>query len=430
MSARRFAALLAILLASAPVAAQTIAITNVRILSMGRAGEVERGTLVIRDGRIAALGAGVATPADARVIDGKGGVVTPGFVLADGRMGLMDVSQVPLSVDRAQHNPALSAAFDVSQGLNPDSVVIPVARLGGITRAILAPDYDDQGGRALQFAGQAAAVDLGQRADMVMRPRVAMVLELGENGAERAGGARGAALTELRATIADVRDYARRRAAYERGQTRDYRLSRADLEALVPVVEGRMPIIVSVDRASDIVEILALAREEKVKIILDGAAEGWRVAVRIARARVPVILDARLDLPGSFEQLGARNDNAARLFAAGVTIAIKDGEGGSYRARELRYDTGHAVAHGLPYAAALAAITINPARMFGIDDRIGSLDIGKDADVVLWSGDPLEPLSQPGAVFVKGIEQPLATRQTELRDRYLAKQPLESAGAP
>ncbi|MES2054322.1 MAG: amidohydrolase family protein [Pseudomonadota bacterium] len=430
MSARGITALLTALLASAPVAAHTIAITNVRILSMGRAGEVARGTVVIRDGRIAAVGAEIAIPADARLIDGKGGVVTPGFVLADGRMGLMDVSQVPLSVDRAQHNPALSAAFDVSQGLNPDSVVIPVARLGGITRAILAPDYDDKGDRDLQFAGQAAVVDLGQRPDMVMRPRVAMILELGENGAERAGGARGAALAELRATLADVRDYARRRAAYERGQTRDYRLSRVDLEALVPVVEGRMPIVVTVDRASDILEVLALAREERLKIILDGAAEGWRVADRIAQANVPVILDARLDLPNSFEQLGARNDNAARLFAAGVTITIKDGEGGSYRARELRYDTGHAVAHGLPYAAALAAITINPAKMFGIDDRVGSLDIGKDADVVLWSGDPLEPLSQPGAIFVRGIEQSLTTRQTELRDRYLAKQPLGGAGAP
>jgi imidazolonepropionase-like amidohydrolase len=253
---------------------------------------------------------------------------------------------------------------------------------------------------------------------MLTRPRVAMVIELGEGGAERAGGARGAALVELRATLDDVRAFMRNRAAYERGATRDFGLSRGDLEALVPVVEGRVPLVVSVDRASDILEAIAFAREEKLKIILDGATEGWRVAAQIAAAGVPVIVDPRQDLPQDFAKLGARLDNAARLQAAGVTIVLKDGEGGNYRARELRYGAGQAVAHGLPHGAALAAITINPARVFGIADRVGSIEPGKDADLVLWSGDPFEPLSQPRAILVRGIEQPLVSRQTLLRDRY------------
>lgn len=411
----------ALLATVAPAVAETIAITNARILTVGQAGEFARGTVVIRDGRIAAVGADLAIPADAQVIDGQGGVVTPGFVLANGLMGTMDVSQVPSSVDRAQHAEGLSAAFDLSRGLNPDSILIPVARLGGITRAVLAPLYDDRAERAYQFAGQAVAVDLGQRVDMVTRPGVAMVLALGEQGAERAGGARGAAIARLRIALGDVRDYIRHRGAYEQGRTRSYSLSRADLDALVPVIEGQMPLLIAVDRASDILEALKLAREEKLRIILDGAAEGWRVASAIARAGIPVILDARLDLPNSFAELGARNDNATRLHAAGVTIAIKDGEGGHYRARELRYDAGHAVAHGLPYHAALEAITINPARIFGLAGHVGSIDVGKDADVVLWSGDPFEPLSRPRAIFVKGVAQPLSSRQTQLRDRYIAR---------
>ncbi|MES2045133.1 MAG: amidohydrolase family protein [Pseudomonadota bacterium] len=416
MSAPRLAIVLGLLLSASPIAAQTVAITHARIATMGPAGEVS-GTVLVRDGRIVAVG-DPKVPADAKVIDGAGGIVTPGFVLADARLGVMDVAQVPMSVDRSQHNPGVSASFDMSDALDPDSVLIPVARLGGITRAVVTPLYDDAGGRMLQFAGQAAVVDLGQRTEMLTRPRVAMVIELGEGGAERAGGARGAALAELRATLVDVRAFMRNRAAYERGATRDFALSRGDLEALVPVVEGRVPLVVSVDRASDILEAIAFAREEHLKLILDGATEGWRVAAQIAAAGVPVIVDPRQDLPQDFAKLGARLDNAALLQAAGVTVVLKDGEGGNYRARELRYGAGQAVAHGLPHAAALAAITINPARVFGIADRVGSIEPGKDADIVLWSGDPFEPLSQPRAILVRGIEQPLVSRQTLLSDRY------------
>jgi imidazolonepropionase-like amidohydrolase len=254
---------------------------------------------------------------------------------------------------------------------------------------------------------------------MVTRPRVAMVLEMGEGGAERAGGARGSAIVALRATLADGRHFARHRAAYDRGEGRPQTLSRIDLEALVPVAEGRMPLIVKVDRASDIVEMIALAREEGLRIILDGAEEGWRVADVIAAAKVPVIVDPLANLPHSFSQVGASMDNAARLHAAGVAVVLKAGSGVAHRARELRYSAGNAVAWGLPHDAAVAAITINPARVFGVADRIGSLAVGRAADLILWSGDPLEPLSQPRLIFVEGLEKPLTARPLDLRDRYL-----------
>ena len=415
---RRLTVLAALLLAT-PVSAKTIAIVDARLMTMTGAGEIGRGTIVIRDGKVVALGTDVAVPADARVIDGRGGVVTPGFIQADSTLGAVEVSQVPASADRATHSKTISAAFDISQGLNPDSILLPVSRLAGITHAVTTPLYDDRGGRSLQFAGQAAVIDLAQRPQMVTRPRAAMVLEMGEGGAERAGGARGAAIVELRATLADVRHFAAHRAAYDRGEGRPQALSRIDLEALIPVAEGRMPLIVKVGRASDIVEMIALAREEKLRIILDGAEEGWRVAEEISAANVPVIIDPLADLPRSFSELRATMENAARLHAAGVLVTLKTGSGVAHRARELRYGAGNAVAWGLPHDAAVAAITINPARVFGVADRIGALKVGRTADLVLWNGDPLEPLSQPQAVFVEGIEKPLTARSLELRDRYM-----------
>lgn len=410
---------LAALAFATSASAETIAIVDARLMTMTAAGEIERGTIVIRDGRIAAIGADVAVPAGARVIDGRGGTVTPGFIQADSTLGAVEVSQVPTSADRATHSAAISAGFDISLGLNPDSILLPVARLAGITHAVTTPLYDDRGGRDLQFAGQAAVIDLAQRPDMVTRPRAAMVLEMGEGGAERAGGARGSAIVALRASLADVRHFAANRVAYDRGEGRPQRLSHVDLEALIPVAEGRMPLIVKVDRASDIREMIALAREEKLHLILDGAEEGWRVANDIAAAQLPVILDPLADLPRSFSELGASMENAARLHAAGVTIILKTGSGVAHRARELRYGAGNAVAWGLPYGAAVAAITVNPARVFGVADRVGSLERGRAADLVLWNGDPLEPLSQPQAVFVEGLEKALTARPLELRDRYL-----------
>ncbi|WP_114954298.1 amidohydrolase family protein [Sphingosinicella terrae] len=417
----RLLALLAIAAWPGAAAAETVAIVGARILTGGPAGEISAGTVIVRDGRIAAVGAELAVPAGARIVDAAGGVVTPGFVVADSTLGAVEVSQVPASADRASRSADISAAFDLSLGLNPDSILLPVARLAGITRAVVTPRYEGGGDRLRLFAGQAAVIDLGQRPDMVTRPRVAMVLQMGEGGAERAGGARGAAFAALRTILEDVRHFARHRGDYDRGGGRPQTLSRADLEALVPVAEGRMPLIVQAERASDIVEILAFARDQGLRVILDGASEGWRVAPAIARAQVPVIVDPFANLPHGFAELGARLDNAARLHAAGVDIVLKAGSGAAHRARELRYGAGNAVAHGLPYAAALAAVTINPARAFGVADRIGSIEQGKEADLVLWSGDPFEPLSQPRAVFVRGVEQPLTARPLELRDRYMAR---------
>jgi imidazolonepropionase-like amidohydrolase len=215
-----------------------------------------------------------------------------------------------------------------------------------------------------------------------------------------------------------VRFYMRNKQGFDRGDSRDLGLSRADLEALIPVVEGRMPLLVRVDRASDIRQVLKVAREDRLKVIIDGGAEAWMLAGEIASAGVPVIINPLTNLPGNFERRAATLENAARLQAAGVVFAIQ-GNGGGHRARETRFNAGNAVANGLSYDAAVKAITVNPARIFGMSDRVGTLEAGKEADVVVWDGDPLEPMTRPVAIFVRGAQQPMTSRQTELRDRYL-----------
>lgn len=438
MKSLLFAAALA--LTATPALAETVAIVNARIETVGTAGTITSGTVVIRDGKIAAVGEGVAAPAGARVIDAKGGVVTPGFIAASSNLTVSEVEAV--SETRDDRSGKLSAGFDIQYGVNPNSAVIPLARQSGLTTAVITPlltrggggHSHDHGGSAdagltggggvgeadpYLFGGQAAIVTLGQSRDPVRKARVAVVLDLGEAGARNAGGSRGAALVLVRSALDDARAYARNRGAYEQGSTREFGLSRIDLEALVPVVQGRTPLLIRVSRAADIRQALRLAKEQNIRIIIEGAEEGWMVADELAAAGVAVLIDPQAALPQSFETLGARLDNAARLRAAGVTVVIVGSRDYS-NLRQARFNAGTAVAYGLPYADALASLTANPARVWGIADRVGSIEVGKDADIVLWNGDPLETSSWPLAVFVGGVQQPEDNRAFQLRDRYAA----------
>jgi len=428
------AAVAALTFVSAASAQELTAITGGRVLT--GASVIENGVVVIQNGRVVSVGTGAA-PSGARIIDATGKVVAPGFVAVDSGLGGSEVGSVSGSNDLRANANTISASFDVSYGLDPWSFTLPVARLGGVTRAIVTPQHAGGGGGAhahddsdfagvgaggLQspglFAGQAAVIHLAEGTDILVRPRVAMVAPFGEGGARVAGGARGAEFIQFKETLAEVRLYARNKAAYDRAGLRNLSLSRADLEALIPVAEGRLPLIVTASRASDIQQVLRLAREEGVKIILDGAEEGWLVADQIAAANVPVLLNPISNLPGNFEMRAARMQNAAALNAAGVVIAIKGNEGSTHRARETRYNAGNAVSHGLPYGAAIAAITVNPARIFGMEGQFGELRAGAAADVVVWSGDPLEPLSLAETIFINGQEQAPTSRQFLLRDRY------------
>ncbi len=392
--------------------AQTIAITNARIYPIAGA-LIERGTVVISDGKVAAVGANVAVPAGARVIDAAGKIVTPGFMDSATGLGTVEIGAADGTNDQSTNDDRITAAFNVVDNLNPFSTLLPVTRVEGITRAVVRPNN----GRSL-IAGQGIVLDLGADAAgmKVEKNPVAMFAVLGEQGARLSGGgARSAAILRFKEALQDAKDYAANRSAFESAQRRAYALSRLDLEALVPVVRGQEPIVIDVNRASDILGALRLAREYNLKLILSGVAEGWMVAREIAAARVPVIMDPMRNLPG-FESLGITLENAARLQGAGVNLSFASYD--SHNSRNIRQQAGNAVSYGMPYDAALRSLTIEPARLWGIDDHYGTLEAGKAADVVIWSGDPLELTTTAEHVFVDGREVSKETRQEDLFRRY------------
>lgn len=406
------AAAAAVVFLAAPAAAETIAIAGGKVHTLGPQGTLATGTVVVRDGRIVAVVEGAAAPAGARVVDARGKVVTPGLIDSFNQLGLVEVSAVEGTRDGRVEDDEITAALAVAPAVNPASELIAVNRIEGITHALIAP----QPGESL-IAGQAAVIHLGMGSDLVVRTPAAMIATLGERGSRLAGGSRSAALLRLREALEDARDYAGNRAAWERGERRPYALSRLDLEALVPVVEGKLPLVLAVERASDIRMALALKRDEpNLSLILAGAAEGWIVAEEIAAARVPVFVNPMVNLPDSFEALGATLENAARLHAAGVEVAFMSGE--THNSRNLKQAAGNAASYGLPPEAALAAMTSVPARIWGLADRLGTLEPGKEAHLVVWDGDPLEVTTFADHVVIGGVEVPMDSRQTRLRDRY------------
>jgi imidazolonepropionase-like amidohydrolase len=390
----------------------TIAITGARIHVVS-GPTIDRGAVVIADGKIAAVGANVQIPPNARVIDAAGKVVTPGFLDSATQIGVVEI---PLSADgtadQSTTDRGASAAFNVVDAFNPNSTILPVTRVEGVTRAVVMP-----AGTGHVLGGQAAVIDLsGAHAPASVRKSpAAMVALLGEAGAAVAGGSRASAMLRLREALHDARDYQQHRAAYDAAQRRAYSLSRLDLDALAPVVRGETPLAVYANRASDLLAALRLADDFKLRVILVGAAEGWMVADEIARRKVPVIVKPLTNLP-NFDSLGATLENPSRLAKAGVTIALSTFD--THNARNLRQEAGNAVAYGLDREAALAAVTLAPARIWGVADTYGSIEVGKEADLVVWSGDPFELTTSAEQVFIRGREAPKDTRQRQLLDRY------------
>ncbi len=405
---------LLILSCTASAQADSIAIINGTMHTMTDTGVLENATVVIDGDEIIAVGTDVTVPNDATVIDAQGRPVTPGLMNVVTKIGLLEVGQVAAADDSNSTIAPFSAAFDVSAGLNPDSVLIPVTRVDGVTRAVSVPSV-----RGGVFSGLGAVVHLGIDDDIIVEDRAAQYASFGGRAAGSAGGARGGLAEFIRQAFDDALHYDDNRRDFDQNRTRDYVLHQRDLEALLPVLEGDIPLVVTVNRASDMRVLMDIADDYGIRMIFSSAREGWKVADELADAGVSVILDPSNNLPTSFDNVYATLNNASLLHEAGVTIAVATTSFNDFNnPRNITQIAGIGVANGLPYDAALAAITRNPAEMFGIDGAYGTLEPGKDADVVVWEGDPLEVTTLPTDVIIRGAIIPMDSRQLRLRDRY------------
>lgn len=448
------AAIAAILIAvGAPAAAETIAITN-GIVATGDGSEpIQGGTIIIRDGRIVAVHAGGGIPVGARVVDASGKWVTPGIVAGFSRLGLSEIDLSGGVRDDSASAGPFSAAIDVAPGIDPSYSTIAINRADGVTRAIVAPAT----ARSI-FAGQGAVIDLGADLDPITRARSFQFVEFGESGAGNAGGSRPSAHVLFRNALREASELSRFagpirstqrdvRRPYEPildrpvvrnpNESREYGpdarrsddvlLTRFDAAALVPVLQGRQPLLIRVERARDILNMIEIKRDyPNLRIVLVGVTEGWLVADRIAAAGIPVIASALNNLPSSFEQIAATQSNIGRMRNAGVHVAI--GMVDDDETRNLfnqRQYAGNLVAlanvpgaTGVRWGEALAMITSRAAEAIGMGNEIGSLAAGLRGDVVIWSGDPLQVSSNAEAVYIDGMQQPMDSRQTKLRQRY------------
>jgi len=400
-------------------------IQNARVYTMAAAGTLERASVMIQDGKIAAVGATVKAPAGAQIIDGKGLEVYPGMVNAAGNIGLTEISSVDVTNDSAEqgnYKPQLLAF----SAIHPASEHIPVARANGITTCLSAP-----GGGVI--AGQATLIHLdGWTADeMALMKSAGMVMTFpslgGRRGFRGMGVARAPApsFAEARRNyenqVRELTEWLERARHYGKARQADPATA-ADLqlEALVPVVEGRLPVFLIADSARDIRNAVEFAKKEKLKVVLYSGPEVVQTADLLKKENLPVIVGPVVRLPGREDDPYDAPFTVPRdLAKAGVKFAIAST--GSSDIRNLPYEAGYAQGFGLSHEDALRSITRNPAEILGIGDKIGSIEAGKIADLVVTNGDLLEMRTQVRYVFIAGRPVSLETRHTRLYQQYMAR---------
>ena len=398
--------LLAALLACGDACAETLFINDATVHTMGIRAVMQDADILVRDGRIQNLGVGLEAPADATVIEANGRPVTPGLFAGITAHGLVEISMVEHSADGTLGGEEMRPEFDVSPAYNPWASTIPVTRIEGLTWALLGAAQE---GSIIGGQGQAVSLDGGY--DSFLGNKV-LFISIGGGSSDKSDGSRAAQWMLLKQALAE--------ATSEVSWLPRPLLTPTGREALKSYLDGGT-VIFGADRASDILQVLVFAEKHQLNAVIAGGAEAWKVAGELAAAGVPVLLDPLANLPGNFDQLGARLDNAALLHEAGVSIAFTGAD--THNARKLRQAAGNAVANGLAWEAALAALTSSPAAILGLEDGHGAIEPGNSADLVLWSGDPLEVTTAADQVIIAGKAIDMVSRQTLLRDRYLPRDP-------
>lgn len=412
---KRFLALAALVLA-APVSAQTLAITHAEAWTMDAPEPVRDATIVIENGRIVSVTPAGPVPETATVIDAAGRPVTPGLVNAATQIGLVEVSGSEDTRDQTSKDDR-NAGFDVSSALNGNSTLVSLARADGLTRALIYPSPS----RFPPFNGETSFARLRDGPDIRDVSDVGVYAVIGGGEWDRLGS-RAAQWTALRRALTDARpDAGPGKGKGKKGKRGGPPPGKRAGELLIrAVLRGDVPLAIETNRETDIREAAALAREFGIRVIIVGGAEAWRAADVLAAAKIAVVLDPQANLPGSFDQLGTRQDNATLLVRAGVEVAlgkVGDNIHSNYNAGlALREGAGITVANGLTRYEALRAVTVAPLNIWGRGG--GTLTPGGDADLVLWDGDPLEPSSNAVKVIIEGREVSTRSRQDMLAERY------------
>jgi imidazolonepropionase-like amidohydrolase len=432
---------------SSPKQSGTLAITGGKLLTVSH-GTIDNGVLVVVDGKITAVGAAgkVEVPKDATVVDARGLTVYPGLIDPDTTLGLTEVAADQNSNDLSEPSDEIMPHMHVADAFHAETELIPVARLNGVTNAVVAPGTEDS------VAGQDIFIQLaGRNRDaMILGRDVALAMNYGADQrrrGSRGNGGRGeypstrmGLITQLRQSLLDAQHYEVSRDAAAKkpdkptaassDKAADNSADKSDkpfqrdlkMEALLPYLHGERPVVVGVYEAYDVESIMKVAQEFHLKVILNHVTHTQEILDEIAAWKVPVIVGPIYDFPAANERYDAVYTLPAELQKRGVKIAISSSEaggpGGAHTVRNLPYSAGFAVAYGLPYDEALKAITLNVAEMFGFGKKLGSLDVGKTANIVLANGDPLDVRTDVKQVYIEGVAQPMVSRQTILRDEY------------
>ena len=413
------AALMCCLVLIAPVRlhAADLVIRSAEVHTLSSNGTLARADVLVRDGKIAAVGPNLVVPSGATVVEANGKPLTPGLFAGLTALGIEEVSGEAATVDEylTLQAPAWQTQwrpeFDVTLAYNPRSVVIPVAQIEGLTWTVLTPGSASQGGSLL--AGQGAAIALNGRFDAVIEGSRSLFVAIGGDALGLSAGSRAGQYMLLDQAVREARSTA----PLEQRSL----LLPSGREILARYLQGGR-FVFEVHRAADIRQVLALSKRYGIKPVIAGGTEAWVVAPELAAADVPVLVDPLVNLPASFDRIGARMDNAALLARAGVRVGFSQAVSDvTHNARRIRQIAGNAVAQGLPWDAALAALTAIPADIFGVGATHGRIAVGQAADLVLWTGDPLEVTTVARQVWIGGQPLSMRSRQTELRDRYLQR---------
>jgi imidazolonepropionase-like amidohydrolase len=394
-------------------------------------GVIENGAVVIEGGKISAVGAAasVTIPKNAKIIDTTGMTIYPGLIDSRSQLGLTEISAVDMTNDLVEASDEIMPHMHVSEAFHAESELIPVTRMNGVTNAIVAPTSRDT------LPGQMSFIQLDGRSsdEMLMVRDIAMPLNF--TGQQRRNesfanskypSTRMGMAAQLRQAFIDAQDYAQKWDDYNKKVADPNKDPKKDaptapkrdlkLEALVPYLHGKKPVLLTADEPSDVKVALRLAKEFNLKVILGQVTHAQNMLDEIAASKLPVIVGSIYDTPKNDERYDTMYSLPAELQKRGVKIAFASYD--SHQVRNLPYAAGYAVAFGLPYDEAMKALTLNPAEIWGLSDKLGSLDVGKMANIVVANGDPLDVKTDVKHVFIAGHEVPMRSRQTELRDNY------------